>query len=145
VRWAVLKAADGELTEYQKALLAELEDFAKDTAVAWRIKEMLRLVNMAATSLAAYWRLSRFINFALDLIKGSTNLIPVQKALKTVERHRDRILARWGNDYTNARLESLNGLFQAARARARGYRNINTFITMIYLIAAPIDHILKST
>ncbi len=106
---------------------------------------MLRLVNMAATSLAACWRLSRFINFALDLIKGSTNLIPVQKALKTVERHRDRILARWGNDYTNARLESLNGLFQAARARARGYRNINTFITMIYLIAAPIDHILKST
>ena len=145
VRWAVLKAADGELTEYQKALLAELEDFAKDTAVAWWIKEMLRLVNMAATSLAACWRLSRFINFALDLIKGSTNLTPIQKALKTVERHRDRILARWGNDYTNARLESLNGLFQAARARARGYRNINTFITMIYLIAAPIDHILKST
>ena len=145
VRWAVLKAADGELTEHQKALLAELEDFAKDTAVAWRIKEMLRWVNTAATSQAACWRLSRFINFASDLIKGNSNLTPVQKALKTVERHRDRILARWGNDYTNARLESLNGLFQAARARARGYRNINTFITMIYLIAAPIEHILKST
>jgi len=42
-------------------------------------------------------------------------------------------------------LEGLNGLFQAARARARGYRNVQTFIAMIYLIAAPIDHLLKST
>ena len=140
MRWAVLKAADGELTEYQKALLTELEDFAKDTAVAWWIKEMLRLVNMAATSQAACWRLSGFINFTLDLIKGSNNLTPVQKALKTVERHRDRILARWGNDYTNARLESLNGFFSGSKGQGP-----NTFIIMIYLIAAPIDHILKST
>jgi len=36
-------------------------------------------------------------------------------------------------------------LFQAARARARGYRNVNTFITMIYLLAAPIEDVLKST
>lgn len=32
--------------------------------------------------------------------------------------------------YTNARLEGFNGLFQAARARARGYRNVENFITM---------------
>ncbi|RLA16002.1 MAG: ISL3 family transposase, partial [Gammaproteobacteria bacterium] len=47
--------------------------------------------------------------------------------------------------YTNARLEGFNSLFQAARARARGYRNEQTFITMIYLIASPISQILKST
>ncbi|MBC7951158.1 MAG: transposase, partial [Rhodospirillaceae bacterium] len=41
--------------------------------------------------------------------------------------------------------EAFNGIFQAARARARGYRNVNTFITMIYLIAAPLGDILKST
>ncbi|MCE9635196.1 MAG: ISL3 family transposase, partial [Planctomycetes bacterium] len=29
----------------------------------------------------------------------------------------------------------VNSLAQAARARARGYRNADTFITMIYLIA----------
>lgn len=37
----------------------------------------------------------------------------------------------------------MNGLFQAARARARGYRNVNTFITMIYLIGAPLGKLLN--
>jgi len=36
-------------------------------------------------------------------------------------------------------------LFQAARSRARGYRNDSTYITMIYLIASPAGSILKST
>jgi hypothetical protein len=43
------------------------------------------------------------------------------------------------------RLEGLNGIFQAARARARGYRNMETFMTMIYMIGSPGGNILKST
>jgi hypothetical protein len=39
----------------------------------------------------------------------------------------------------------LNGIFQAARARARGYRNTTTFVTIIYLLAAPLPDILNST
>jgi hypothetical protein len=35
-----------------------------------------------------------------------------------------------------------NGLFQAARARARGYRNTATFACIIYLLGAPIDAML---
>ncbi|CAA7619564.1 transposase (fragment) [Magnetospirillum sp. SS-4] len=34
---------------------------------------------------------------------------------------------------------------QAARARVRGYRNVQTFITMIYLIIAPLGDLFKST
>ncbi|MBT5264823.1 MAG: hypothetical protein HOL85_18890, partial [Rhodospirillaceae bacterium] len=41
--------------------------------------------------------------------------------------------------------EALNGIFKAARARARGYRNVDTFITMIYLIAAPLGKLINST
>ena len=144
-RWAVLKGADGELTEYQQELLAQLESYAQDTAKAWRIKEMLRWINEASTSQGAKWRLTKFLNYAEEIIADNPALRPVKKALNAVKNHRDRIVARWGNDYTNALLEGLNGLFQAARARARGYRNVQTFITMIYLIAAPIGHILKST
>jgi len=72
-------------------------------------------------------------------------LDPVFEALETVMRHKERILARWNSGHCNARLEGLNSLFQAARARARGYRNNETFITMIYLIAAPIGNIINST
>ena len=32
-------------------------------------------------------------------------------------------------------VEGLNSLIQAAKAKARGYRNVNNLITMAYLIA----------
>ncbi|CCG07408.1 ISDvu5, transposase [Pararhodospirillum photometricum DSM 122] len=66
-------------------------------------------------------------------------------AVETVEKHAERILRRWASTFSNARMEALNGIFQAARASARGYRNVHTFITMIYLIAAPLGGIIKST
>ena len=54
-------------------------------------------------------------------------------------------LERWTSTYSNARMEALNGIFKAARARARGYRNVATFITIIYLIAAPLGNLINST
>ncbi|MDY0226390.1 MAG: transposase, partial [Desulfomicrobium apsheronum] len=68
----------------------------------------------------------------------------VRSALASFERHLPRILHRWHSLHTNARLEGYNGLFQAARARARGYRNVENFITMVYLIAAPIQVLVTS-
>ncbi|CAO0823013.1 hypothetical protein DFAR_3430013 [Desulfarculales bacterium] len=47
------------------------------------------------------------------------------------------ILSRWTSNHSNTRLEGLNGIFQAARVRGRGYRNVFIFMTMIYFIAAP--------
>jgi hypothetical protein len=40
------------------------------------------------------------------------------------------------NHLTNGLLEGINSLVQAAKARARGYRNKNKMITIVYLIAA---------
>ena len=88
--------------------------------------------------------MSRFVD-AYDEIGSSDALEPVRKALATLEKHSERILQRWTSTYTNARMEGLNSLFQAARSRARGYRNTATFITMIYMIASPAAEILKST
>ena len=68
----------------------------------------------------------------------------LKKAVETVEKHQGRILERWTSTHSNARMEALNGIFKAARARARGYRNVETFITMIYLIAAPLGNLFKS-
>ena len=65
-------------------------------------------------------------------------LDPMRTALGTIEYQFESIIQRWHSSYTNARLEGVNSIFQAARARARGYRNRRTFITMIYLLAAPL-------
>lgn len=144
-RWAVLKAHDGgRLTEKQAAALAELETGDFLTAKAWRIKEKLRWVRRAETPHAARWRLSHFLRHAHQQIGHGPLLEAVAKALETVEKHAERILQRWTSTHSNARIEALNGLFQAARARARGYRNTATFITMIYLIAAPLGNLFNS-
>jgi len=144
-RWATLKKADGPLTEKQIDALAELMGMDMQTSKAWRIKEMLRWVRKATSMRGAQWRLTNFINVALELIADVDLLKPVRKALKSVKKHRDAILARWVSGHNNARIEALNGIFQAAKCRARGYRNDNTFISIIYLLAAPIQNLIKST
>ncbi len=144
-RWAVLKARESSLTPKQEAALAELEAGGLLTAVAWQIKEKLRWVRVARTPQAARWRLSHFLRHARDKVQCGPLLAPVLTAIETVEKHAERILRRWASTFSNARMEALNGIFQAARARARGYRNVRTFITMIYLIAAPLGDIFKST
>ena len=146
LRWAVLKKGEAErLTTNQLNAMAELLEQGLDTATAWRVKERLRWVRLAKTPQAARWRITRFIRYATDLIGENKLLEPVRKALQTLATHAERVVRRWTSTYTNARLEGLNGLFQAARARARGYRNTETFMTMIYMIASPARSILKST
>ena len=144
-RWATLKNAEGPLTEKQIDALAELMSMDRQTSKAWRIKEMLRWVRKATSMRGAQWRLTNFVNVALPLVADVDLLKPVRKALKTVGKHREAILARWASGHNNARIEALNGIFQAAKCRARGYRNDTTFISIIYLLAAPIQNLLKST
>jgi transposase len=141
-RWAALKKPEA-LTEKQRQALEELETGGFATAEAYRAKEMLRWVRVAATAQAARWRLTHFLNHVGErLDEADTILDPVRDAVETVRRHAARIIRRWNSGHSNARLEALNGLFQAARARARGYRNTATFACIIYLIGAPIGDLL---
>lgn len=146
LRWAVLKRAESDhLTANQLFALAELQERGLDTAIAWKIKEKLCWFRKAKSARAAKWRLTRFINYAREMIGDTERLEPVRTALSTLEDNAQRILQRWHSNYTNARLEGMNGLFQAARSRARGYRNTETFAAMIYLIGSPAGYILEST
>jgi transposase len=143
VRWATLKRPE-DLTVAQRVALDELETGGFATAEAYRAKELLRWVRNAATPQAARWRLTHFLSHVgrrLDM--ASPMLDPVRDAVATVRRHAERILRRWQSGHSNARLEALNGLFQAARARARGYRTTATYACMIYLIGAPIQGLLN--
>jgi len=145
IRWAVLKAGDRKLTDHQRIALAELETGGFATAAAYRAKEMLRWIRNAESTQAARWRITRFINhIGLGLDPGPL-LEPVRRALRTLASHVERIIQRWTSNHSNARLEALNGIFKAARARARGYRNTSTFATIIYLLAAPLPNIIQST
>ena len=144
LRWAVLKAGEGNLTEDQKIALGELETGGFATAAAYRAKEMLRWIRKALTPQAARWRITSFVNHVGRSLDPGPLLDPVRRALTTFATHVERIVQRWASSHSNARLEALNGLFQAARARARGYRKTATYVTIIYLLGAPLPELLNS-
>jgi len=56
-----------------------------------------------------------------------------------VRRHLEGIVAWAQTRQTNGFLEAINGLFQAAKRRARGYTRLSTIKTVIFLIAGKLD------
>lgn len=61
-----------------------------------------------------------------------------------VRRHLDGIVAWAQTRQTNGLLEALNGLFQAAKRRARGFTNFDTIKAVIFLIAGKLDFALAN-
>ena len=143
-RWAVLKSAETTRTQNRENALLELVEQGFATIRACRVKELPRRVRRAESQHAAKWRITRFLRHVAEYAADCLLLEPVRGALVSLERQLPRILDRWHSLHTNARLEGFNGLFRAARARARGYRNVENFITMVYLIAAPIQVVVAS-
>ncbi|CAO0820648.1 hypothetical protein DFAR_1790001 [Desulfarculales bacterium] len=141
----MLKAADGgRLTEKQQQALIELEIGGFATATAWRLKKMLRWIRKVTSVRAIQCCVTHFIHHALQCRAPYTKtLAPVLKVFMTLEELAHLILSRWTSNHPNARLEGLNGILQAVMARARGYRNVFTFMTMTYFIAAPLEALIK--
>ena len=52
-----------------------------------------------------------------------------------IRNHLEGIVAWARTRMTNGFLEAINGLFQAAKRKARGYRRLSTIRTLIFLIA----------
>ena len=62
------------------------------------------------------------------------------KAVATLVRHHLEGIVAWAQTrQTNGFLEALNGLFQAAKRRARGFTRMATIKTVIFLIAGKLD------
>jgi transposase len=71
-------------------------------------------------------------------------LEPMRRVAWTLRINQRGILNYFRRRMTSAVLEGINSLVQAARSRARGYRNPLTFKTMIYLIAGRLTFQLPS-
>jgi transposase len=65
-----------------------------------------------------------------------SRLEPLKTFVTLVRTHWTGILAWHRSHVTNGLLEGTNSLVQAAKARARGYRNKDYMITIVYLIGA---------
>jgi len=120
-----------KLSESQQRELVWLTrpSLALATARAHRWREDFQgFYDLPAEQAQAY--LTRWCNGAMR-----SRLQPLKDFVGTVKRHWAGVLAWHQSHITTGLLEGTNSLIQAAKARARGYRNKKYMITVIYLIA----------
>jgi transposase len=104
------------------------------------------LISQAASRRTARAILDRKrINVVFALLKQScTNVRRSQvegmkEVANMIRRHFDGIVAWTQTRQTNGFIEALNGLFQAAKHKARGYTRFATMRTVLFLIAGKLD------
>ena len=68
-----------------------------------------------------------------------SRLEPMKEFAWLVRRHSEEILNYFKYMYTNAVLEGMNSVIQNLKCRARGFRNMEYFKTMIYLVCGKLD------
>ena len=128
-RYIFLKNPD-RLSEIEEKKLFELTRFNLGSIKAYILKLALQFVYAAKSRAEAEVLLKRWYRRA----RRSRNN-QIVKLSKTVKEHWDGILSYFDSWLTNGFLEGINSLIQAAKAKARGYRNPNNLIAMAYLIA----------
>jgi transposase len=132
-RWALLKNPEN-LTANQREQLKDITNRNASLAEAYQLKETFRDFYRQPNLKSATGFLKGWIAVAQQ-----SKVKPMIKAAKTL-RNRSKGILRWFTSHlTNAVMEGLNSLLQAAKRKARGYRLHKTFITMAYLIAGKLN------
>ena len=132
-RYAFLKNPEN-LTEKQDETLTRLCNYRLKTARAYLIKLALQDVYFSTTREEAEGLLKAWYSWAIR-----SQIDQVRKVAKTVKNHWNGILAWFDSQLSNGFLEAVNGLIQAAKRRARGYRTTKNLINMAYLIAGKLE------
>lgn len=127
-RWVWSKNATNR-TAKQQAAFERLSQLNLKTARAHRIKLSFQEFYQEHR-LTAEAHLKRWYFWATH-----SRLPAIIRVAKTIKKHWNGVLRYFDSKLTNAALEGINSLIQAARARARGYRSTRNMITMLYLIA----------
>ncbi len=136
-RWAVLKNK-ANLSEKQKVTLASIEMHGQNlmTFKMLRMRESLQDIYRLATSESDFE--ARLKALRQWLLKS--RLEPAMELGRMMKDHWLGITSWFRLKISNAILEGLNSLVKAAAARARGYRTIRNYTTIIYLITGKLDY-----
>lgn len=129
-RFLFLKNPENLTAEDQERLDAMVANHCHKSVEAYTHKLNLQNVYFAESRPEAEALLTQWHKTA-----SKSALWLIQKMARTVRDHWDGILSHFDSALTTGYLEGVNSLIQAAKARARGYRNPRNMISMAYLIA----------
>ena len=135
LRWTLLKDRN-RLSAEARADLDSLitQATSKRTARAWLYREHLRdildrkQINVV-TAMLRQW--------CTNVMRS--RVAPMKEVARMIRKHFDGIVAWTQTRQTNGFIEALNGLFQAAKRKARGYTRFATMRTVLFLIAGRLD------
>ena len=135
LRWPLLKDRSKLSTEQASDLDRLVAQFTtKRTARAWLYREQLRdilarkQINVVSTMLARW---------CTNVMRSKVD--PMKDVAAMIRKHFSGIVAWTQTRRTNGFIEAINGLFQAAKRKARGYTRFNTMKTVLFLIAGKLD------
>jgi transposase len=135
MRWTLLKDSYSLKPEAAAALYGLIsQPKLTRTARAWIYKEQLRETLQR-----------KQVNVMRDTLKHWCGCVvrskvePMKEVAALVRRHLEGIVAWAQTRQTNGFLEAINGLFQAAKRRARGFTRLSTIKTVIFLIAGKLN------
>ena len=133
-RFSLLKnAVNRNADDEDKLTKIRLSKLHLKTAKAWRMKEAFRdAYNMVGD--IGEGALSKWCKWA-----KRSGIEAMAGAAETILKNWNGVVQYFHSHLTNAILESINGRIQAARAKARGYRNKAYMACILYLIAGKLD------
>jgi transposase len=133
--WVLLK----DRTKLSGAQRAELDALlahmtTRRTARAWQYREQLReiLSRKQPNVVRALLR-----QWCTNVRRSKVE--PMKEVASMMLNHFEGVMAWVNSRLTNGFLEAINGLFQAAKRKARGYVRFDTTRTVIFLIAGKLD------
>lgn len=135
LRWALLKDRSNLNPGAQADLDALVAQFTtKRTARAWLYREQLRdILDRKQINVVR----GMLTQWCTNVMRSKVE--PMKDVAKLIRNHMEGIVAWAQTRQTNGFLEALNGLFQAAKRKARGYGRFSTIRNVIFLIAGKLD------
>jgi len=135
LRWALLKDRSKLSSDQARDLDRLVVQFTtKRTARAWLYREQLRdilgrkQINIVSAMLARW---------CTNVMRSKVE--PMKQVATMIRTHFNGIVAWTRSRQTNGFIEAINGLFQAAKRKARGYTRFQTMKTVLFLIAGKLN------
>jgi len=121
--------------EQQEKLEKLLNNEYLETSIVYKYKlQFQEIYNGIITKEEAKERIKIWIKEA-----SNTKIKELQKLAKTIGMKMENILNYFEYRITNATLEGINSIIQLSKSRARGFKNIENFKTIIYLTSGKLD------
>jgi transposase len=135
LRWALLKDRRKLSREQAHDLDRLVACFTtKRTARAWLYREQLRDILFRKQ----YHVVSAMLRqWCTNVMRSKVE--PMKKVAAMIRSHFDGIVNWTRSRQTSGYIEAINGLFQAAKRKARGYTRFDTMRTVIFLIAGKLN------